>query len=624
MRVHLSKIVFGLILAVLLPCFFAFRVHTAEPNRSYLTQQISNEDQFLAAIRTALVNKKLDAKRLQEIFIKTNLPQEFHGFALVLYQPGKPRLVVIRTGRDAWGDIKDTIKRVLVHPRFNDFSISNPSQCRIQIDFLLDQPKPFLWEKVADQAVDASRFEPGVDGVLAKAAAKQVYFLPGDAFVRSLLSKEDVKKYINKQFKSIAQSDIQYLRFRSESYISYEDKLIKLLRGYPVLGKINKEDLLAMGGNGVNYVVKHQRPNGSFLYYYDAAKDSFKDHEHPKRPKDDLYYNILRHIGGVLLILFDYDISPDPKLLPAVHGGIKFLLDKMPEYQLPDGKKAAYVFDERKAKLGGSGLALYMFSYYQHLTGDHRYEPQARALANHLLTQILETGEFIYYYSYLDELVKPENNHRYFNFYYPGEAMIGLATYYKFVATDAAEKEILLSKMKKAFDFLIHQRPKIYGKHYTSLPSDSWLMTAINEAWDIPQLQDKAYRDFVFNDADTMVRLMYKPKDAIHPDYVGSFYYKYGDIPYPDGARCEGLLGAYHLALKVKDEERITLYQDAVWMAAWAVAHLVNTPQSTYAVPNPDLTVGGIRFKMTRQWFRVDTIQHVAAFYLKFIKGKDK
>ncbi|MFK7738166.1 MAG: hypothetical protein AB8B50_19215 [Pirellulaceae bacterium] len=29
--------------------------------------------------------------------------------------------------------------------------------------------------------------------------------------------------------------------------------------------------------------------------------------------------------------------------------------------------------------------------------------------------------------------------------------------------------------------------------------------------------------------------------------------------------------------------------------------------------------LGGIRFKLTRQWFRIDTIQHVASFYLKHL-----
>jgi hypothetical protein len=36
-------------------------------------------------------------------------------------------------------------------------------------------------------------------------------------------------------------------------------------------------------------------------------------------------------------------------------------------------------------------------------------------------------------------------------------------------------------------------------------------------------------------------------------------------------------------------------------------------------VPNPAKAIGGVRFKFTRQWFRVDTIQHVASFFMKFL-----
>jgi hypothetical protein len=163
------------------------------------------------------------------------------------------------------------------------------------------------------------------------------------------------------------------------------------------------------------------------------------------------------------------------------------------------------------------------------------------------------------------------------------------------------------------------ERPRRYGAYFTSLPSDSWLMMGIGEMWDAPELRRAAWRDFVFGDGDRMARMMYRPEDALYPDYVGALYYNYGDFPYADGARYEGLTAAYELAVKTGDRGRRERYFRALEWAAWAALHLVNTPESTYAVPNPKLAIGGIRFKHTRQWFRVDTIQHVAAFYLKFL-----
>ena len=57
----------------------------------------------------------------------------------------------------------------------------------------------------------------------------------------------------------------------------------------------------------------------------------------------------------------------------------------------------------------------------------------------------------------------------------------------------------------------------------------------------------------------------------------------------------------------------------ALRLSAWALMHLVNTEDAVYSVRNPKMALGGIRFKYTRQWFRIDTIQHVASFYAKIL-----
>ena len=84
----------------------------------------------------------------------------------------------------------------------------------------------------------------------------------------------------------------------------------------------------------------------------------------------------------------------------------------------------------------------------------------------------------------------------------------------------------------------------VHQQHYQSLPSDSWLMMAINELVDQNGFDDEDYRAFVFSDAEKMIQHQYQEDNALFPDYVGSFYYRYGDHAYPDGARAEGLLAA--------------------------------------------------------------------------------
>ena len=44
---------------------------------------------------------------------------------------------------------------------------------------------------------------------------------------------------------------------------------------------------------------------------------------------------------------------------------------------------------------------------------------------------------------------------------------------------------------------------------------------------------------------------------------------------------------------------------------------LYNSDKNTYAHKNPQKSKGAIRFKATRQWVRVDSIQHVACFFFR-------
>ena len=221
---------------------------------------------------------------------------------------------------------------------------------------------------------------------------------------------------------------------------------------------------------------------------------------------------------------------------------------------LLDGEQASYIYYNHKAKLGGTGIVLYLAAEYQILTGDKRYSDWTTRLARHLQGEILPTGEFRDYYIYLDKLVSIEKNQEYFSFYYPGEAVCGLARYY--TLAPVSEQQPLAEKLHAALKFMLEVRPNTRAEHYTKIPSDSWLMMGVNEMWKVESLRKPEYANFVFNDADKMITQMYQVFDAPYPDYVGAFYYEYGDYPYADGARCEGLLAAYELAIKMQETEK--------------------------------------------------------------------
>lgn len=529
-----------------------------------------------------------------------NFPDQFYCVVLVLYAPTKKRVVVKRSTMAKALDALDQ------HPRRGEF---NGNDARMQVDFVLEEPKP------VDQPL---KIEVGIDGLMIEGEDKTHIFLPADCFVRSIMGMGQLYEYLNRAYGDV--SNLKMKTFRSQSFISFGNDWIPLYRGYPLVGNITKQSLEYAVELAMDHVKLTQQESGKFLYYYDPVSNSTFE-PFRNRTEWNQYYNILRHAGGGLLCLDYESYTNGGSTKQNIIKCIEYLIKSM-VVELVDGVERAYVFSERKGKLGGSGIGLYLLAHYEMFYQDSTYRVWAERLYRHLLAQITESGEFIYYNIYLDKKITEETNQQYFSFYYPGEALCGMAAYLKLLPQD--ERQAGFEKSRKALEFLLHIRPTTHASHYADLPSDSWLMMAISEMWEFPEMRQDDYMQFVFDDADKMIAHMYTHEDAPYPDYVGSFYYQFGDHPYPDGSRCEGLVAAYELARKAGNEEVANRVWGAMLSGAWSCMHLVNTPESTYSVPNPALTIGGIRLKLTRQWFRIDTIQHVAGFYAKMLPYWDQ
>jgi len=593
--------------------------HSDKPE-SQLPQLIRNDADrlFLEKVRAYLFTGRhsdSDGKAVDHSFALSSFPKNYNRLAIIIYAAGHKRIMVVRPGLEPFNRVSEVLTRTLRFVRLPQMLIDG---ARIQIDFIKHPPQKVDYKAIGSKQKDWRHFEAGVDGLLISGDDNiDHYFLPGDAYVRSIMSMHQLRQYLNRTLGEDTMNSAIIKRFRSTSFISSDDGWQRLYRGHPAIGAISREKLESALDLAISHIQSTQEDNGRFLYYYDAAKDSRRDHEHLKRdPVKNPYYNILRHGGGGLTCLFYEKHRNKNDVISNITRALDYLVTNSRNYDLED-ESASYIFYNRKAKLGGSGIALYLASEYQLHTGDTRYFNWARRLARHLQNEILPSGEFRYYHIYLDAYVAPEDNQSYFSFYYPGEAVCGLARYYSLAP--ATEQQQLSKKLHSALKFLLEVRPKTRAEHYTKIPSDSWLMMGINELWKIESLRNDAYASFVFSDADKMIDQMYTVLDSPYPDYPGAFYYEYGDYPYADGARCEGLLAAYQLSVQMEDKERQDKYWKALKLAAWSLLHLVNTKESMYSVPNPKISLGGIRFKYTRQWFRIDTIQHVASFFAKML-----
>lgn len=594
--------------------------HYADPEKQlpeFAPQAVDHD--LLRALAAAIRAGMADLAEIDRLFRLTTFPQRFQRLILVLYAPGCKRLLASRAGKAVPLEFAEVLAPLLAHPRLPELAVQ---PFRLQMDFVIDPPRAMDFYAIGSSQTGERHFELGLDGLMFRDQANRLQlFPPGDAYVRSVMTVGQLRAYLNGVHGEETLRRASFERFRSDSFVSTSSTWRRLYRGHPLVGKLTKEKVEQAVDLAIDHIQRTQDAAGRFLYYYDAAQDSRRDHEHPTRhPERNPFYNILRHGGGGLTCAYFEKYTQRGTTLENMRRAIDFLLaqTRVQDYA---GREGAFIYHEKKAKLGGSGIALYLLAEYQMLTGDERYRAWADKIAWHLVNQITASGEFIYYNIYLDQPVSAAENGKYFSFYYPGEAVCGLAKYLHLATAD--QRAEICARLRKALNFLIDVRPRIRADQYTVVPSDSWLMMGIKELWDFPEMRDPRYADFVFADATQMIDHLYKVTDAPCPDYAGAFHYNFGDFPYADGARCEGLLGAFELALKTGDAEKARLIWQALRLAAWAVMHLVNSEDSIYFARNPALALGGIRFKYTRQWFRIDTIQHVASFFAKMLPHWD-
>ena len=605
------------------------------------------------------------------------------GAALALYQPGIDRLLVVRSRKATSAALMTSLVTAIVdHGRFLMFDVRNADVCRIQLDLITEAPRSFQLSalEIAMQPSTAGlvlpwtqdvgyfapvatppveHFEAGVDGLRVSTPddGMRRYLLPGDAFVFSLMSSGHIRRRIGQLFPDTAPATLVVERFRSRSFIDGPTGWLPAYRGMPSTPPPDDDAFATAACAGASWLLSQHRTDGSFTYYYDAASDSTVDHEHSRPSRNSApYYNVLRHCGAVITLLLHeahltHRPTPEPdseartqsagtpfagtrtrprmpwdsmKLSGPRHAIIRnaceWFCNTVVTYGEGRCSPAGFSTCNNKGKLGASGIGLFMLMLYRDMFGDGQFDSTAHQLARHLLNEIGSDGEFRYYRTYLGREVSWSENRAMFSFYYPGEALLGLAAYAAWMddGRDRIPTDMVYESCHRALHFLLETRPRVYSHHYQALPADSWLMMAILFLWDVPEFRRDLYVRFVFGDADAMCDHMYD-SSAPYPDYHGAFFYTFGDHPYPDGARAEGLLAAWFLARRCGDGARSQRYANAVRAVSKSLHKLCNTRESTYSCRDRGRAIGGIRFKYTRQWFRIDTIQHVACFYFKML-----
>jgi len=546
-----------------------------------------------------------------------------------------------------WGSkketLQETIRRIIfklkASPKFHSFYVDDSEKCKIMFEIITKESPCNIRNLTTMRMNSKNRFESGVNGLKYTYEGVTRFFMPSDGYTKSIMSVNQLLNYMSKQcgvakktnkiserVHLMRREEIEYTFIESKAYVTFKDEVHELDRGYPKSElNFSKDIMYDKTIKSLDWLVKNMNDDGSFLYYYDPYLDTIVDDMHPKMI-DPLYNNILRHSGGTVSLIRGYEISGDKIYLDKAKDSIDFFLST---FRTHTYKKefACYPFFNKKSKLGGAGIGLVAIMHYYMQTGDECYRKELDGLVRHLLSRVDKEGEMLGYYIHpkFNEgkaLINPpdEVKKELFSFYYPGEALLGLALYYHHIKNiDEDLKVDIREKSEQALDFLVDVRPIKYDYMFDSLPADAWLMQAIEEWAKVDGLQKESYIDFVFNDTKAMFEHMYTDENTLdtNKDYIGGFFYEYGDHVYHDASRCEGVVSAYYLAKYLKDEEKAKWIMDSMLLSAKGLMKTFHDEKSVYAHTNPKQAMNSFRFKLTRQWVRVDSVQHASCFFAR-------
>lgn len=613
-----------------------------DKERAFFEQDFSPIKEILRRVRNSLVtgeNLSVTDLNLSNII---NFNRAETLVYITLFQSGQKFIRYGSKRQDLETTLNRNVEMLRKNKRFGDFTVNDEDKCRIMLEYVIDRHSVSP-AKLNSVRFDNSRFEIGINGLELRKDGVSYYYMPTDAVslshmglrsvLETLVRKTPIAKLSNsrsKRLEILSQSkDYEYYLFRSRAFITYKKECIPLYRGNIRYTEFSYDVLYKQVIKSADWLLANMYEDGRFLYYYDCCDDTYKDHEHPNRPESNLYYNDLRHCGGIIALIRAYELTSDEKYIKAAKKAVDWSISISREHDTQWGK-GYYAFYNRKAKLGGTGVLLVAMMQYRSFTGDKSYDEYIKGYTRHVMSRVYKNGEILGYYIHPQfqsgqPLINMTDEERKatFSFYYPGEALLGLALFANNFLDDEPLAKEVRKVAKKALDWIIEERPHIYADLFTALPSDAWLMQAIEEWAKDKDFQKQNYINFVFTDAATMVEKTYKRDDSPYIDYEGGYYYEYGDHYFPDGARSEGLIASYYLAKFLKMDNLAEKLLNACKRVAMCQFHLFNDEINNYSHKNPERSLNSIRFKATRQWVRVDSIQHVSCFFARLYKAEN-
>jgi hypothetical protein len=474
-------------------------------------------------------------------------------------------------------------------------SVNRSTPDRIQIDILDGSLAP-LGKPLESEQDDLSNMTAtgliaiGAEGIAIESESHPLYVLPSEVIYKSIVAQNaDEQKasdllgraavYLGLAREAWRASDVKISRFRTISFVEdhARKKALSVVNACVPVGEINRQQLLNAARAGGDYLIRAQKPDGSFYYSYNPLEGRASARA----------YNILRHAGTAISLFDLYAATGDARYATSARRALGYLKTR---YRPARVSNSLYVIDnDGKAKLGANGLALVALTKQMELDPKSSDRESAAQLAGLILQMQRKDGSFESYYE-----IRGDEPGESVSLYYPGEAILGLIRLYR----QNGDKR-LLDAARRGAAYLIESQ-----SHMQNLPPDAWLIQAIEALHSIER--EPRYAIHAMALAEAMINDQYEESDR--EGFLGAFR---PGLPRatPAASRAEGMLAAYRIA-RLTNDTRAARIAGALKLSARFQLSQQFDRDNSFFLPDAERAAGGFREGLTSMRIRIDFVQH--------------
>lgn len=391
-----------------------------------------------------------------------------------------------------------------------------------------------------------------------------------------------------------------YIRVSSKLFtINREGALKELFSNEEKEEVVTKEKLIEAGIAGGQYLLRHQREDGSFEYlYYPLLDIATKSNR----------YSLPRHAGAAYFLALLGRLTKKKEFLAGSKKAIDYMLNSASNRC---NNKLCFTY-HNIADIGSGAILGIAIGEFIMATGYTGYLLELKSIGDFILEMQMEEGRFYHGYS-----IRDKTKLDYHTLYYDGESALALGYLYRLTGDKKYLKAI-----KKALDYLTTKAWNFLGSHYF-YSEEHWTCMAVEFIY--PDIRSEDYIKFCKGFGNYLIQLQYSRGETPWYSEGGQGFSPYITVRVaPTGGRAEAMVSIYDL-LRREGEEAFELKQ-AIDKAMKFMVHYQykEIDPRLILMPKPHKVVGGFPASAIDDEIRIDYVQHCGNAIIRWAFDKYK